>query len=443
MSLLYLVMCHRMQDAVADLIRGIWRPGHTYLLHVDAKAAPALHETAALLSTTFPNVHVLQPRLCAWGGWSLVEVLLAGIDRALALDAGWTHLLPLSEGHVPLCPPEVAAASLRPGISYIDAQPAMHMGPGQTPDIRHRFAARHRELPGVGMFPVGGRALSDAQMGSLHHASQWVALARDACERLAALPPAAPSWAPFRDSLIADETAIPSVLLGTDAGRGLAIERRATTFVAWPHLSGTEDWTFSEDNFFTAREAGCLFIRKRPAVLPPRVAAAQAALAVPAPWPVLPPPEDGFRLGGVVTALADALLAALRGLFADLAVDTLVPAHTGGSAACFLRLRCPALPEALRVVLISEDFVTFKAALIWPAVHVPAYDTRTLGDRTTWLLKVRLVEVFMAREVLLPELPDAGFVTLAPREGPARLAAALARALAAGIALAPALPGEG
>ena len=34
------------------------------------------------------------------------------------------------------------------------------------------------------------------------------------------------------------------------------------------------------------------------------------------------------------------------------------------------------------------------------------------------------------------ELPDAGFVTLAPGEGPARLAAALARALAAGIALA-------
>jgi hypothetical protein len=423
MALCYFVMCHRMQDAVAELVSAIWRPEHLYLLHVDAKAAPSLHAAVARLAA-LPNVHVLPARLCAWGGWTLVETLLAGIAGALALDPGWTHFLPLSEGHVPLRAPD--AAALAPGVSCVAAEPAEHMGPGQTPDVRHRLAARYRELPGVGMFPVELRGAPE--LAGLFHASQWIVLARNACEWLATLP--AEAWAPFRDTLIADEIAIPTVLL---RGGGRVV-RRPTTFVAWPHVSGNEDWTFSEQNFFAAREAGYLFVRKRPAVLPPRVAAELAKLA--ARLPELPPADDAFRDSARVTALAGALHGALGGLFAELAIDALLPAHIGGSATCYLRLRCPALPEAFHLLLLSEDFLTFKIALVWQAEDGALDVPRPLGGRTTWVLKVRLLDVFMQREVLLPELPDAGFVTLAPGEGPARLAAALARALAAGIALA-------
>ena len=438
MPLAYLLLCHRMPGAVADLLRAVWRPEHVYVLHADAKAGAALHATVARLADALPNVHVLPPNLCSWGGWSLVRTLLHGIAFAVARDARWSHLIPLSEGHVPLCAPEDAEAALLTGVSRIEATRVAELYPSGQADVRHRFRARYRELPGVGMLPTAPQALAPDLEESLHHASQWLVLAREACERLQSAGAESPIWAPFRESLIADETALPTLLLGTDLGAGLAIDRRPTTFVAWPHLSGTEDWTFSEANFFAARGGGLLFIRKRPRLLPPRVAAALAALAVPAPWPELPAPDERFARSAEVVPFAGALYAALRDAAPGLVLETLQPETAGGSAACYLRLRCPGLPEVLRVALLSEDFVTFKVLLVWLG-EAETHDLRTLGGLPTWLLKVRLFEIFTAREILLPEPPDFGFVTLAPGEGFFRLTAMLRQALAAGLALAPAL----
>lgn len=439
MSLAFFLMCHRMPGAVIDLVRAVWRPEHLYVVHVDAKAGAALRETAARLAASLPNVHVLPARLCSWGGWSLVETMLRGIDRALALDAAWTHFCPLSEGHVPLRTAAAMAASLTPGVSRIEAQRVAEMDPTARADVLHRFRARYRELPGVGMFPIGPRPLPELLTAMLYHGSQWLVLARDACARLHALPPEAPVWGPFRNSLLADETALPTVLLGTEAGRGLAIERRPTTFVAWPQVSGTRDWTFSEENFFTARREKFLFIRKRPRDLPPRVARAVARLRAPMTLPPLPAPDETFVRGAPVAALSDALLRGLRGRFPGLVVETWAPQRVGGSPTCFLVPRCPALPASLHAALLSEDFASFKAVLARGGQPEDDYALRTLGGVPTWLMKVRLWDLFLMREVLLPEIADAGFVTLAPGEGPERLVALLDQLLTAGIALAPAL----
>jgi hypothetical protein len=439
MRLAYFLMCHRMPDAVVDLVRTIWRPEHFYLVHVDAKAGAALRETVARLAAALPNVHVLPPRLCGWGGWSLVETMLRGIDRALALDPAWTHFVPLSEGHVPLRTPDAMAAALTPGVSRIEAQRVSDLDPHARADVLHRFRARYRELPGVGLFPLGPRALPELLTAMLYHGSQWLVLARDACARLHTLPPEAPAWSPFRNSLLADETALPTILLGGEAGRGLAIERRPTTFIAWPHVSGTDDWTFSEANFFAARDAGFLFIRKRPRDLPPRVARAVARVRGPMQPPPLPPPDETFTRGAPVAALSDALLRALRETCPGLVVETWAPQRVGGSPSCFLVPRCPALPASLHAALLSEDFSTFKAVLAWGGQPDDDYALRTLGGVPTWLMKVRIWDLFLMREVLLPEIADAGFLTLASGEGPERLVALMGQVLAAGIALAPAL----
>jgi hypothetical protein len=139
--------------------------------------------------------------------------------------------------------------------------------------------------------------------------------------------------------------------------------------------------------------------------------------------------------------LADALLLSLREGFDGLVVETLAPMRVACSPACFLRLRCPALPESLHVALLSEDLSTFKTVLVWGGQPEDEHALRVLGGLPTWLMKVRLWDLFLMREVLLPTLPDSGFLTLAAGESPERLAALLARMLAAGIALAPALQG--
>jgi len=429
--LAYLLMCHRMPGAVADLLRAVWRPEHLYIVHVDAKAGEAVRATVAHFAE-LPNVHVLPAQLCSWGGWSLVEVLLRGVVRAVALGDDWSHLIVLSEAHLPLRPPE--AMNLMPGVSRIDAAPVATAHALARADVMHRLQARYRELPGVGMFPVGPASVPPALADALYHGSQWIVLARNACERLRILGPDSPIWAPFRQSLIADETAVQTVLLGTDVGRGLANDPRPTTFVAWPHVNGNGDFTHTDANFFAARDEGFFFIRKRPRTLSQPVAEIVNAMAELPEFPLL---DDSFVQGAAASKLGDALYAMLRPMFDGLLVETLAPLRAGGSPSCFLRLRCAALPRDLHVALLSEDFSTFKALLAWGGQPADEFGVRTLGGFPTWLLKVRLWDLFELREVMLPET---GFLHVAPGEGPARIGGLLARVLGAGIALAPAMP---
>jgi hypothetical protein len=429
--LAYLLMCHRMPGAVADLLRAVWRPEHLYIVHVDAKAGEAVRATVAHFAA-LPNVYVLPAQFCSWGGWSLVEVLLRGAARAVAAGGDWSHLIVLSEAHLPLRPPE--AMDFQRGVSRIDAAPVATTHALAQADVMHRLRARYRELPGVGMFPVGPATVSHTLMDALHHGTQWMVLAREACERLQSAGLDSPIWAPFRQSLIADETAVQTVLLGTEFGHGLVNDPRPTTFVAWPHVSGNGDFTHTAANFFAARDEGFRFIRKRPRTLSQPVAEIVEAMAM---LPEFSPPDDSFVQGAAAARLGDSLHAMLRPMFDGLAVETLAPLRAGGSPACFLRLRCQALPRDLHVALLSEDFVTFKALLAWGGQPADEFGVRTLGGFPTWLLKVRLWDLFELREVMLP---DPGFLTVALGEGPGRVAALLARVLQDGVDLAPAMP---
>jgi hypothetical protein len=137
-----------------------------------------------------------------------------------------------------------------------------------------------------------------------------------------------------------------------------------------------------------------------------------------------------------VTQLAAALHAALLARFPSLALATLAPLIEGGSAACYLRLRTPALPEPLAVCVLSQDLARFKVALVWTAPDAAGLGHRTLGGYPAILLKVRLVGLFERREIVLPDLPGAGFVRRDDGNLVERLSDLIATLLAAGAALA-------
>ena len=436
MALATFVLCHRSAEHVADLVRLTYRADDVFLLHADAKAPAELHATLAFLSARFPNVHVLPSVLCSWAGWSLVYATLRGIVAALSLPAAWDHFVLLSEQHIPLHTAGVTAAALTPGVSYLDASPVSAMSGAGRADVMHRFAVRHEELAGVGMFPVAARRADPGLAAVLQHGSQWMVLARAACERLAALPADGPLWAPFRTSLLADETALQTILCGTDIGRGLSIERRQLTYVAWPHLSGNNDMTFTEANFHDARASGHLFIRKRPPVLPASVA---ATLPAPRLWDALPSPSTPVADHAAIADFANVLHQALHAIHPDISVTMLLPHTPGESAACYVRCRIAALPPPLSVYVLSEDVQQFKALLVWDRMADGVFGMRTLGGLPAIVLKVRLPDIFERHEVLLPDVPDAGFVQRGQDTLLERLSGLIATLLATGARLADAV----
>ncbi len=406
MTVVHAVLCHEQPRLVGELVRALHHPDHAILLHADAKAPPRLHEYVDTLAAVLPNVHAVDSVLCSWGGWSLVEATLRMIGQALALPTPWRHFCLLSEHHIPLHAPATIAAILPEGASLSDAVPLPAMDPDHRRDLFHRFLRRWRELPGVCMFSTGARVLPPARMEGFRLGSQWVVLARAACERLWSMRDDDGLWAPFRDSLVPDETALMSVLRGTPLGVGLDIRRTCATFVAWQHLGGDADSGFTNDTVRAARARGHLFIRKRPAHLPPF---AEALLATFPNRPLLPPlpPPQVITEDPRVHALAVTLGALLRGRVPGVAIGNALP---GSGPACCLDFHVPAQAPPLSVQLLSHDFATFKLLLAWRRSFDGALAPIWLGGYETTIMGARLPGLVLAREIHLPDVPYNGFL---------------------------------
>jgi hypothetical protein len=390
-------------------------------LHVDAKSPPSLHEAAADLARRLPTVHVVDSVLCSWGGWSLVQATLRMIGAALSLPTPWRHFCLLSERHMPLQPPAAIANALQDGVSYSDAVPLPAMDADHRRDLLHRFVREWRELPGVGMFSTGTRELSQALIDGVRLGSQWLVLARAACEQLWSVRDDEALWAPFSNSLVPDETALISVLRGSRLGADLEFRKTGMTFVAWPHLGGGPDSGFTDETVRGARARGHLFIRKRPARLPPFAASLLATFPdrpdLPTLQPAQPPAEDARA-----RALGDALAATLRKRFPGIAVALAPP---GEGPACCIDVSVPGQSRALSVHLLSHDLGTCKLLLAWRRPFDGPLAPISLGGCEATIIGARLPGLTLAREVHLPELPDHGFVVGEPAAIAAQLATAL------------------
>jgi hypothetical protein len=433
MPVAYAVLCHNSPRYVADLVRALHHPEQAILLHADAKAPAALHAALRELAGMLPNVGVVESVLCSWGGWTLVQATLRCIGAALALPMSWRHFCLLSEHHLPLQPPHMIVRDLPDGASFSDAVPLPAMDRDHRNDLLHRFSRHWRELAGVGMFSTGPRRVTLEQLETYRLGSQWVVLSREACERLWAVHDDEAAWAPFRHSLVPDETALMSVLRGTPLGAGLDIRRTSATFVAWPHLGGGADSGFTDEHVRAARARGHLFIRKRPERLPPFAAALLASFPNRPVLPAFPPAEPGGEFVRSLS-LAGALGGILRPRIPGVAVGSLPP---GTGPACCLDIRVPGQSPALSVHLLSHDFAAFKVLLAWRRPFDGPLAPIRLGGYEATIIGARLPGLVLAREVHWAD--DAGFFSADPQDAGA-IAERIMPALALARTLSPLVP---
>jgi hypothetical protein len=428
----WIILCHDDIGRIALLFRQLYRPQDRFVFHADRKAHPGLHDYLRQLAADYVNVETLMPRYCSWGGWSLVDATLNGIDAALATGPDWQHAALLSEHHLPLHSADEIAARLIPGVSWVEAHPVTTLAPSAAADVLHRFSARYRELPGVGMFPCTRITIPDAFANALHHGSQWVVLARDACRRLHDSRQSR-FWELFQQSLLTDETALQTALFGTSIGHGLKILNQNATFVAWPHLSGTSDLSFSDANWQDARAGDWLFIRKRPAVLSELVVqdldrmAAGKDIAV-APNATTTPREPMVGL---------AILVSER--FPTLNVSLLDPRIIANAPICCLQIRDPVQLKDLFVTVASEDMQTWKVSLILRPPADLGFGPHRVGDQWAVPLKVRVHDMFEAWEILFDE-GDHGFHTVHANQDFEIIIGLIVRAINRGLRIAAALP---
>jgi predicted SAM-dependent methyltransferase len=388
----YGILCHQSAKYVREQFELLFSPDAWFFYHVDLKAPNELKDCVGDLALTYSNVSVLPSTFCAWGGFSLTAVMIKLVSAALQRGS-WRHLIFLSEQHLPLQNYHAIASSLSMDHNYLEQSNFRSLPAGGQQDIRSRFSQRYIELLGVGSFGTTCATPAETFFDDLCHGSQWMTFCRLTCEQI---PDSGSDYfEPFRHSVLSDETA-----LQTFVGRAINDDRvvnedRNLTFVASPSRGGFLDMTFDDRLFLAARDAGYLFIRKRPAVLSELVCASVKVLA------------STRRGAGAVRDASVEKSDIARQILVDWLNRNVVkgiqfvpmPSNVLGPA-LFCEVRHADLRYPFAVYVLSEDLRKFKVIAVLHQSFLSFEDSMISFYRTT-VVRMRCHDISLHREIHL------------------------------------------
>lgn len=98
----YLLLVHRFRDQFERLFRAIHHPENHYVVHVDANAEPSVRRQIEAFIKPYANTAMLESKPALWGGWSLVDAELRGMEKLLEMGANWEFFINLSGQDFPL-----------------------------------------------------------------------------------------------------------------------------------------------------------------------------------------------------------------------------------------------------------------------------------------------------------------------------------------------------
>jgi hypothetical protein len=98
----YLILVHRYPGQFKRLFRAIYHPANYYLVHVDKRSGVGLQTEIQDFLSSFANASLLKSQSTLWGGYSLVDAELRGIEELLKIGSEWKFFINLSGQDFPL-----------------------------------------------------------------------------------------------------------------------------------------------------------------------------------------------------------------------------------------------------------------------------------------------------------------------------------------------------
>jgi hypothetical protein len=245
----YLVLAHQRPRQLRMLLEAISDPRDLILLHVDLKSLLGLQSKrngvwamARDLARHYPNVLLMRPRFTNWGGWSLSQLMLDGIELALHSSSDWTHLINLSGQCYPIKPIDEIRSELSSAGDQVFVQ-LRHLSTLPDDDWHLRWHSMV-ELPHRAIklkrprTPPSGFELE-------YKGSQWCILPRSFCEWQRQAPVAQQIRRYLRGLLLSDELIVQTLVrngpwrdkVATHYGREIVWPGpRVMTMADWPLL---------------------------------------------------------------------------------------------------------------------------------------------------------------------------------------------------------------
>ncbi|ATC31035.1 glycosyl transferase [Caulobacter vibrioides] len=208
----YLVLVHRYPAQFKRLFRAIHDPDNYYLVHVDKNSGPALQAEIRDFLAAYPNAAVLESKKALWGGYSLVDAELRGMETLLEMGQNWDFFINLSGQDFPLMTQKRIRAFLAEnhGREFIRVLDQARM----RPDTMGRVLQHVVELKDRIVDTLATRLFLDG--ATPYIGTQWKIVSRAFCDFVCHDPSVDRYKAFYRNTFIADEGFFQTVMMNTD-----------------------------------------------------------------------------------------------------------------------------------------------------------------------------------------------------------------------------------
>lgn len=403
-QIVYGILCHHSAEYVQEQYRLLYTPDTYFIYHIDETAPSNLRSLVEQLALHNPNVSLVPSKPCSWAGFSLTQAMLNIMSAALLMKS-WSHIVFLSEVHLPLQSNEFISTALEQNHNYAEIyEYNTFYQPGKI-DIRSRYYQIYEELPGVGSFSTALREPPKEFYDSLRHGSQWIILCHKTCEQLQDKTNKI-FLDIFQKSVLSDENALQTWIANINDSEVIN-ENRKLTYVADPSHGGKNDMTFSEDLFFQAKEKKFLFIRKRSQQVPDSINNLYEILNPEKERPTrIPYNKDTYKFNEKISAqsLSEYLNTKIQEF------GSLIPvSEYNDKPAFFYKLLSDEIEHPFGIYIASQDLIHFK---IIAAYLVPfnGFGDSIVGEYRTSIIRARLTDLSFAQEIHVADDLNHGFV---------------------------------
>lgn len=207
----YFLLVHRYPAQFKRLFKAIHDPGNIYLIHVDKNAGPALRAEIGAFLADYPNAAMLESKRALWGGYSLVDAELRGIERLLEMGDDWEFFINLSGQDFPLA----TQAHIREFLSARRGQEFIRIldQAALRPDTMGRVLEHVVELKDRIVDSLATRLFLDG--ATPYIGNQWKIVSRRFCQFVCHDPSVDRYKAFYRNTFIADEGFFQTVMMNT------------------------------------------------------------------------------------------------------------------------------------------------------------------------------------------------------------------------------------
>lgn len=207
--LAYFILVHRYPEQFKRLFQAIYEPGNEYVVHVDKSSGHTIAEDIRRFLKPYQGAQILTAQNALWGGYSLVEAELRGMEQLLRSNRRWTHYINLSGQDFPLKTQNYIRDFLNAhaGKQFIRAVDQQR----DRPDTMNRVDRYYVEAMGeMVRTDVARPYIASA---TPYIGTQWKIITRSMCEFICHDPATEQFKEFYRNSFIADEGFFQSVIM--------------------------------------------------------------------------------------------------------------------------------------------------------------------------------------------------------------------------------------